>query len=240
MVNLSNDAIKAFVRTELTCWKNVIQRECYTIFKDVDFKGLKVNILSFNNRKFIAEEITNKIHYIEFGQYLISVKEVVMGKEIHLDFTSAVIYNAKSGNIVDENFCIVGGNTCINNIIVLNHNILVVCNKYVPRFYAVVNEKLQRIPTLTVEHLLSLSALTEKEKSAITTFIPGSHLSMQNGLIIDTDTLSTISELDYNCWKSRKRTPCSIYKKFPTSILLKMLSLKNCDKPVIRYIQTDK
>lgn len=240
MAKLSCDSLKAFVRKELGNWKNVIKRDNYTIYKEVNYNGLVVNIISFNNKNFVTEKADKKKHYIEFGKYLISVKEMIVDKEVYLDFNTTIIYDAKTGNIVDDRHHIVPGNIKINNVVVLNHNILAVCSNTIPVFYAVVNGILQEIPALTVEHLLSITWMTEKEQLAIVAFSPARTWYPQNGLLIDEINLSTISELDYNCWKSHKRKNYPTFKKFPTNVLMKMLSIKNCKQPVIRYIQTDK
>lgn len=240
MVQLSSEALKAFVRKELKNWKNVIRRDSYTIYKEVDYNGLVLNIISFNDKTFVTHKVVCKIHYIEFGKYLIAVKETVIDNEVYLDFNTTIVYSAKNGDVVDDHHKIVPGNIKINNVVVLNHNILAVCSNTIPAFYAVVNGMLQELPALTVEYLLAFAWMTEKEQLSMVNFSPSRTWYPQNGLLLDEINLSTISELDYLCWKSHKRKIYPAFRKFSSTTLMKMLSIKNCNQPVIRYIQTNK
>lgn len=206
--------------------QKLYRREGYRILKNVSMDGVVFNIISFDKKgKYMLEQQGYKTQYIEVGEYLISAQSSCRSEEETVNFDDVFIYRIADGELFIDGKQIgepvnrevqtpetpknepqieegtVLGKYPIQNILVVDSNMIIVCEKNALKFFIIINEKLCRISSHIAEQLWRLSKLTLVQKKRLVERYPEAGWEIHNGLIINPNTLSVPGILDILCWK---------------------------------------
>lgn len=186
MVNLSNKVLRKELKINGLNHSNKVSGKDFTVYREYEFEGKKINIISFDDKRFYLELDGKKRCYIRLNQYLLALPYVKDSNEETLTFHDAFLYRMKDAESFDVR---IDGIIQCGNCLVIDNRILAICHQARTYFLVVVNDNLVILPTLNVEQALRLLKLRESDMKRLVIKDADGGWSIQNGLILNPRTL---------------------------------------------------
>lgn len=151
-----------------------------------------------------------------------------------LDFAKVQLYNIKSGTKIAESSTI-SVQCNIENILVMNNKVLIICQDFHPHFYAIIADKLQEIPVQTAESILRLSYLCNSQCLALIEFYSETGWEQHNDVVINPQMLDVSTPLHIELKKRYNNGSIKVINFDATSIA-KLLTKYQKTRTGITYI----
>ena len=255
MVKIPEEELYRYFNSAECRYDSIFQGSRYKVYMQCRYRGEFINILAFDPPHpkgiFCLDEADiipiltyepglNKSRFVNFGNYVISLQSP-LGREDCVDFSTLRLYRKEKGTMTygDDEITALG-NIYAGRLLVIDECLLVICQKDLPLFCIVVDEKLTRITPLAAEQILRNLPLNGQAQEAVQKAYPDAGWIMENGILYNPSTGDVPSCLQFYGWLGKKRNRSRIKANLDFVKLMRMFTRsEKKDKPLVKYIKSD-